>query len=140
MFVTAAVLLLAGCDTERTRIVYGRDDVHDEDEERQFCPTFSGVNFDSIREIWQCFDTFDRNQGKVLVTLTRLEGVSDGFGEVSVGDTTHPATFRINGIDWRWDFGCDERDAARWMTNAELGRAQGLTAEYRNKYVVPFRN
>ena len=27
-------------------------------------------------------------------------------------------------------------EAARWMTNAELGRAQVLAAEYRDKYVV----
>ena len=31
-------------------------------------------------------------------------------------------------------------EAARWMTNAELGRAQVLAAEYRDKYVVPFRD
>ena len=31
-------------------------------------------------------------------------------------------------------------DAATWITNAELGRAQGLAAEYRNKYVALFRN
>ena len=31
-------------------------------------------------------------------------------------------------------------EAARWMTNAELGRAQTLAAKYRHKYVAPFRN
>ena len=31
-------------------------------------------------------------------------------------------------------------EAAKWMTNAELGRAQVLATEYRGKYVVPFRN
>ena len=29
-------------------------------------------------------------------------------------------------------------EAAKWMTNAELSRAQGLAAEYRGKYVAPF--
>ena len=31
-------------------------------------------------------------------------------------------------------------EAAKWMTNVELGLAQALAAEYRHKYVVPFRN
>ena len=31
-------------------------------------------------------------------------------------------------------------EAAKWMTNAELGRAEALAAEYRDKYVMPFRN
>ena len=74
------------------------------------CPTFSDVDFGALRETWQCFDTFDRNQTRVLVTLTRLGGASDGFGEVSVGDTIHPAIFRIDGLDWRWNFGCNESD------------------------------
>lgn len=31
-------------------------------------------------------------------------------------------------------------EAAKWMTNAELERAQALAHEYREKYVLPFRN
>ena len=31
-------------------------------------------------------------------------------------------------------------EAAKWMTNAEFERAQALAREYREKYVLPFRN
>lgn len=31
-------------------------------------------------------------------------------------------------------------EAAKWMTDTELGRAQALAASYRGKYVMPFRN
>ena len=101
--VLAAVLLLAGCDTSDTLIVL------DGDEEGGPCLTFSDVGFGPIRETWQCFDRFDRDQTTPLVTLTRLGGSSDGFGEVSVvGAADYPAVFRITGFDRRWDFGCVE--------------------------------
>ena len=96
-FVTlAAVVLLAGCDTE---VKYS-------------CLTFSDVGFGPAQETWQCFDRSDHDQATPHVTLLRLEGSSDGFGEVSVSDTTHPAAFGIDGLNRRWNFGCDERDGA----------------------------
>lgn len=100
-----AVVLLASCDTDTTIIV--RDEGL-----RYGCLTFSDVGSGPVQETWQCFDRFDRAQVRPLVTLTRLGDVSDGYGEVTVADETHPARFRIAGLDWRWDFGCDERDPA----------------------------
>ena len=97
----AALLLLAGCSVESI-----------EYEERDGCLTFAHVGDGPVRETWQCFDRFDRVRTKPLVTLTRLGGDSDAYGEVSVADETHPAAFRVHGLDWRWDFGCDERDTA----------------------------
>ena len=106
LFVTlAAVLLLAGCDIGDTPIAL------DGNEEGSPCLTFSDVGFGPVRETWQCFDRFDRNQTTPLAALTRLGGISDGFGGVSVAGTTdYPAVFRITGLDRRWDFGCDERE------------------------------
>ena len=101
LFVAFAALLLTGCSTESI-----------EYEKRYGCLTFAHIGDGPVRETWQCFDRFESVRTRPLVTLTRLGGDSDGYGEVSVADETHPAVFRVYGIDWRWDFGCDERDTA----------------------------
>ena len=38
----------------------------------------------------------------------------DGEAELpaDVIDETHPAAFRVDGTDWRWDVGCNEHSAA----------------------------
>ena len=105
LFGLAAVVVLAGCDTNETHVAY------DEDLAVDHCLSFANLGSGPVRETWQCFDTIDHNQLTPLVTLTRLGGSSDGFGEVSVGDTTHPAHFRIDGLNWRWNFGCLEDGA-----------------------------
>ena len=105
LFVTlAAVALLAGCDSGDTLIIRDGD-------ERYGCLTFAHVGFGPVRETWECFDPFDHNRTTPLVTLTRLGGVSEGYGEVYVAGEVHPAAFEIRGLNWRWDFGCNEREA-----------------------------
>ena len=62
---------------------------------------------DITAEKWRCFAPSDFNKNTVLVELTRVT-VADGTqgsGQVSVAGVTHPALFRINGINRRWDFG-----------------------------------
>ena len=103
VFGAMAVLLLAGCDG---------DILHSHRTVGYRCLSFADVGFGPVRETWQCFDRFERVRSGPLVTLTRLGGDSDGYGEVSVADETHPAAFRVQGIDRRWNFGCDERDTA----------------------------
>ena len=105
LFGMVAVVLLAGCDTNEIHVAYDDDVAVDN------CLSSADLGFGPVRETWQCFDTLDRHQATPLVTLTRLGGSSNGFGEVSVGDTTHPAHFRIDGLNWRWNFGCLEDGA-----------------------------
>ena len=59
-------------------------------------------------EMWQCFATDDYNQTTALFTLTRVRSGSGEFGEVSVAGATYSASFRIAGLNRRWDFGYDE--------------------------------
>jgi len=94
--------LLAGCSSEEIHIDFGGGVAVDR------CLSFAEVGSGPVQETWLCFDTLDRHRTTPLVTLTRLGGNSDGFGEVSVGDTTHPADFRVDGLNWRWNFGCTE--------------------------------
>ena len=96
---TCAALFLTGCDG---------DILDSHDTSRDSCLTFAHVGFGPVRETWQCFDRFDHVRAQPTVSLTRLGGESDGYGEVHVGGEIHPATFRVHGLDWRWDFGCDE--------------------------------
>ena len=97
LFVGLAVLLLVGCDTE---VSYR-------------CLSFADVGFGPVRETWRCYDRFEPVRTRPLVTLLRLGGGSDGFGEVSVAGTAdHPASFLIQGISRRWNFGCDEEEGA----------------------------
>ena len=100
----AAVALLAGCERGERPI---RRDV---DEGPGCYLTWARVGFGQVLDTWECFNPNDRNQAMPLVTLTRLGGQSEGYGEVHVGGEVQPAAFRIDGLDSRWDFGCDERE------------------------------
>lgn len=105
LFGVAAVVILAGCHTDEIHIDYDGDVAVDR------CLSFADIGSGPVRETWRCFDTLDRHRTMPLVTLTRLGGGSYGFGEVFVGDTTHPADFRVDGLNWRWNFGCTEDGA-----------------------------
>ena len=59
---------------------------------------------------WQCFATSDYNKTTALFTLTRVRSGSGEFGEVSVAGTTYSASFRIAGLNRRWNFGYDESE------------------------------
>ena len=59
-------------------------------------------------ETWQCFAMNDYNKTTTLSTLTRVKSGSEEFGEVAFASVTHPALFRIAGLNRRWDFGYNE--------------------------------
>ena len=59
-------------------------------------------------EIWRCFATSDYNKKTALFTLTRKRIGSWDYGRVTVANTAHLASFRIAGLNRRWDFGDDE--------------------------------
>lgn len=58
-------------------------------------------------ERWGCFALSDYNKKTTLFALTRMRIGSQEFGEVSVADTIHPASFKIAGLNRRWDFDYD---------------------------------
>jgi TPR repeat protein len=60
-------------------------------------------------EMWRCFATSDYDRSATLFTLTREKIGSEEFGEVAVAGVTHPAQFRVAGLQRRWDFGYYER-------------------------------
>ncbi len=62
-------------------------------------------------ETWRCFDNTDFNRTNALLTLRRLP---KAYGEVSVAGTTHPASFKVAGLDRRWDFGHDTTANGLW--------------------------
>ena len=93
--------LVAGCDG---------DILHSHDTDGYRCLSFVDVGRGPVRETWQCYDRLERVRTRPLVILTRLGGLSDGYGEVYVGAEVQPAAFRVQGIDRRWDFGCNERE------------------------------
>ncbi len=53
-----------------------------------------------ITEKWRCLDHLAKGEA---VRLTRV----GGRGRVVVAGVAHPAMFRVQGIDRRWDFGDD---------------------------------
>ena len=58
----------------------------------------------TAQETWRCFARFDFAKETVLFTLYRLEG--DASGLVSLpGLSPHPASFRVAGLNRRWDWG-----------------------------------
>lgn len=59
-------------------------------------------------EIWRCFATSDYNNKTALFTLGRKRMGSSEFGRVLVASTTQRASFRIAGLNRRWNFGDDE--------------------------------
>ena len=69
----------------------------------------------AVKEMWRCFAMTDYNKTTALFALTRV-GRGDGdSGEVSVAGTTDLASFKIAGLNRRWDFGYDEiRDRYRY--------------------------
>ncbi len=61
-------------------------------------------------EIWRCFAMNDYNKKTALFTLARKRMGSSEFGRVLVASTTQWASFRITGLNRRWDFGDDESE------------------------------
>ena len=63
-------------------------------------------------ETWRCFARNDYNKATALFTLVRVRSGSEDlistYGEVSVAGTTYSTSFRIAGLNRRWDFGSDE--------------------------------
>ena len=59
-------------------------------------------------EIWRCFATSDHNRKTALFTLTRKRAGNRDYGWVTVANAAHVASFRIAGLNRRWDFGDDE--------------------------------
>ena len=99
-------ILVAGCDGD----ILHSHDIDDDDLCLAILDAHAG--FGPVRETWECHDRFERVRTRPLVTLTRLGGDSEGYGEVYVGGEVQPAAFLIQGIDRRWNFGCDaERQA-----------------------------
>ena len=62
----------------------------------------------AAKEMWRCFAMSDYNKTTALFTLTRVRSGSGEFGDVSVAGTTYSASFRIAGLNRRWNFGHDE--------------------------------
>ena len=71
-----------------------------------------------IIEEWQCFDRVkykeweisqsfgtQKEKGPVLVRLKRLRLINFEYGEIEVSGSTVDASFIIEGINRRWDFG-----------------------------------
>ena len=61
-------------------------------------------------EIWRCFAPSDYNEKMALFTLGRMRIGSSEYGRVLVASTTQEASFRIAGLNRRWDFGDDESE------------------------------
>lgn len=82
----AVVALFAGCDPSATVAVSDGDDPG--------------------RETWQCFERRGRSRRAPLVTLRRSTGVFiDWSAEVAVAGAKHPAVFKMEGLNRRWNFG-----------------------------------
>ena len=95
--VLVAILFLTAC---------GRGPVLDAEIEQP--PPESVPDVTSEGERWGCFALSDYNKKTTLFALTRMRVGGQEFGEVSVADTIHPASFKIAGLNRRWDFDYDQ--------------------------------
>ena len=67
----------------------------------------SSVLHAQVSETWQCFNFFDSDRDNVLFEVfgAMPAGEQYGLGIVSIGGFVQGATFYIDGLDRRWDFG-----------------------------------
>ncbi|MCY4514560.1 MAG: hypothetical protein OXC69_05430 [Candidatus Tectomicrobia bacterium] len=96
-------VLVAGCDGD----ILHSHDIDDDRDDLCLAILHDRTSFGPVRETWECYDRFDRVRAPPLVILTRLGGLSEGYGQVFVGGEAQPAAFQVQGINRRWDFGCD---------------------------------